>query len=142
MPPSAVFVTQLPPPLQIRLEPHGVPSDAFDWLQTGAPVVQLYVPGAQVVPQEPFGVHALQLALASQNMFVPQDVPGDFFTWLLQTGAPVPQAYVPGLQTGPQAAPIEQATQLPLPSHTMPDPHVVPGAAFVCLQTCVPVLQS
>jgi hypothetical protein len=65
-PPSAVLPMQLPLPSQTRFEPHDVPSDAFDWLQTGAPVVQLYVPGAQVVPQEAFGVHALQLPLSSQ----------------------------------------------------------------------------
>jgi hypothetical protein len=126
----------------MRFEPHELPSDKFDWLQTGVPVVQLYVPGAQVVPQEAFGVQALQLALLSQNRFVPQDEPADFFTWLVQTAAPVLQEKVPGSQAEPQEAPIEQAAQPPLPSHTMPDPHVVPGAAFVCLQTCVPELQS
>jgi hypothetical protein len=35
-------------------------------LQTGVPVVQLYVPGAQVVPQEAPDVQALQLPLLSQ----------------------------------------------------------------------------
>jgi hypothetical protein len=50
-PPSAVLPTQLPPPSQMRFDPHDAPSDTFDWLQTGVPVVQLYVPGAQVEPQ-------------------------------------------------------------------------------------------
>jgi hypothetical protein len=79
-PPSAVWPTQLPLPLQTRFEPHAVPSDAFDWLQTGVPVVQLYVPGAQVVPQEAVGVHELQLPLLSQNRFDPHDDPADFLT--------------------------------------------------------------
>ena len=39
----------MPLPSQTRFEPHDVPGDAFDGLQTGVPVVQLYVPGAQVV---------------------------------------------------------------------------------------------
>ena len=80
MPPSAVLETQPPLPLQTRFEPHDVPSDTFDVLQTGVPVLQLYVPGAQVVPQEMPAVHALQLALLSQYMFAPQDEPADFFT--------------------------------------------------------------
>ena len=66
VPPSAVLATQPPLPLQTRFEPQEVPSDAFDWLQTGTPVVQLYVPGAQVVPQAAPEVHALQLPLLSQ----------------------------------------------------------------------------
>ena len=66
MPPSAVFATQPPLPFQMRFETQEVPSDAFDLLQTGRPVVQLYVPGAQVVPQEAPEVHALQLPLLSQ----------------------------------------------------------------------------
>jgi hypothetical protein len=66
VPPSAVFATQLPLPSQMRFEPQEVPSDAFDLLQTGKPVVQLYVPGAQVVPQEAPDVHELQLPLLSQ----------------------------------------------------------------------------
>ena len=48
---------------------------------------------------------------------------------------PLLQSKVPGLQAEPQAAPVEQVAQPPLPSHTMADPQVVPGAAFVCLQT-------
>ena len=57
-PPLAVLAMQLPLPSQARFEPHDVPTDAFDALQTGIPVVQLYVPGAQVVPQEAFGVQS------------------------------------------------------------------------------------
>jgi hypothetical protein len=94
-----------------------------------------------VVPQLPPALQALQVPLPSHTMPVPQLVPAAALLWL-QTGAPVPQLYVPGLQVVPQAAPVEQAAQVPLPSHTIPDPQVVPGAAFDCLQTCVPVLQS
>jgi hypothetical protein len=79
-PPLAVFAMQLPLLSQARFEPHDVPTDAFDWLQTGVPVVQLYVPGAQVVPQEALGVQVLQLPLLSQNRFDPQDEPVDFLT--------------------------------------------------------------
>ena len=57
-PPFAVLAMQLPLPSQARFEPHEVPTDAFDALQTGIPVVQLYVPGAQVVPQEAPGVQS------------------------------------------------------------------------------------
>ena len=60
----------------------------------------------------------------------------------MQTAVPLLQSKVPGLQGEPQAAPVEQVAQVPLPSHTMPVPQVVPGAAFDCLQTCVPELQS
>ena len=60
----------------------------------------------------------------------------------MQTAAPLLQSKVPGLQAEPQAAPVEQVVQAPLPSHTMPDPQVIPGAALVCLQTWVPELQS
>jgi hypothetical protein len=49
----------------------------------------------------------------------------------VQTALPLLQLKVPGLQTEPQEAPFEQMAQPPLPSHTMPDPQVVPGAVFV-----------
>jgi hypothetical protein len=60
----------------------------------------------------------------------------------VQAAVPLLQSKVPGLQAEPQAAPFEQVAQPPLPSHTMPVPQVVPGEAFDCLQTCVPVPQS
>jgi hypothetical protein len=60
----------------------------------------------------------------------------------VQTAEPPLQSKVPGLQAEPQEAPFAQAAHPPLPSHTMPDPQVVPGAAFDWLQTCVPELQS
>jgi len=65
-PPLAVLLTQFPPPSQAMFEPHDVPADAFVALQTGTPVVQLYVPGAQVDPHAVFGEHELQLPLLSQ----------------------------------------------------------------------------
>ena len=52
------------------------------------------------------------------------------------------QLNVPGLQAEPQAAPVVHVTQVPLPSQTCPPPHDVPGAAFFCEQTWIPVLQS
>ncbi len=140
--PPALHARQLPLPSQTWPEPQLVPVATELWLQTGVPVVQLYVPGAQVVPQEAVGVHALQLPPLSQNLFVPQAEPADFFTCPVQTAVPVLQSKVPGLQAEPQAAPVEQAAQPPFPSHTMPEPQVVPVAAFVCLQTCAPELQS
>jgi len=60
----------------------------------------------------------------------------------VQTAEPPLQSKVPGLQAEPQEAPLAQAAQPPLPSQTMPEPQLVPGAAFDCLQTCVPELQS
>jgi hypothetical protein len=40
-PPSGIFPTQSPLPSQMTFAPHDVPGNAFDWLQTGVPVVQL-----------------------------------------------------------------------------------------------------
>jgi hypothetical protein len=62
--------------------------------------------------------------------------------WFLQVGVPVLQSKVPGLHADPQAAPIVQATQLPPPSQTWPEPHEVPGGALFCTQACAPVLQT
>ena len=137
----AVHAVQVPVPLQTWLVPHVVPAVAFVWLQTGAPVVQLVVPGLQVVPQAALIVQATQLPLPSQTWLVPQDVPADLIVWFLQLGAPPLQSKVPGLQADPQAAPAVQATQVPLPSQTMPPPQDVPALAFVWEQTCAPVLQ-
>jgi hypothetical protein len=95
-----------------------------------------------VVPQVPPALHALQLPAPSHTRPVPQLVPGAALLLGMQTGAPVVQLYVPGAQVVPQAAPVEQAAHPPLPSHTMPDPHVIPGPAFDCLHICVPELQS
>ena len=55
-PPSAVLVTQLPLPSQARFDPQVVPTPAGDWLHTGAPVLQLIVPGLHVVPHAAFAV--------------------------------------------------------------------------------------
>ncbi len=122
--------------------PHVVPAVAFVWLQTTAPVVQLVVPGLQVVPQAALIVQATQLPLASQTWSVPQDEPADLSVWFLQVGAPPLQSKVPGLQADPQAAPAEQATQPPLPSQTIPPPQDVPAVAFLWEQICTPVVQS
>jgi hypothetical protein len=137
-----VQATHMPLPSQTWLVPHIVPAMAFVWLQTTAPVVQLVTPGLQVVPQAALIVQARQVPLASQTWLVPQDEPADMSFWPVQVGAPPLQSKVPGLQADPQAALIMQATQLPLPSQTMPPPQDVPAVAFFVEQTCVPVLQS
>jgi hypothetical protein len=61
------------------LVPQLVPSDAFDWLQTGAPVLQAVVPGLQVVPQDAPTVQATQLPAPSQTRLLPQLAPADAF---------------------------------------------------------------
>jgi hypothetical protein len=78
--PPALHAAQLPAPSHTWPALQLVPGAALLWLQTGVPVVQLYIPGAQVVPQEAFGVQALQLPPLSQYMFDPQDEPADFLT--------------------------------------------------------------
>lgn len=122
--------------------PQFVPAVAFDWLQVRLPVLQLAVPGLQVVPHGTPAVQAMQFPPPSQTWFVPQAVPPAAFV-CLQTGAPVVQLFVPGLQVVPHEAFIVQATQLPLPSHTWLVPQDVPAAvSFWFLQVGAPVLQS
>jgi hypothetical protein len=60
---------------------------------------------------------ATQLPPPSHARFDPQAVPAVAFDWL-QTGAPVPQAVVPGLHVVPHEAPTVQEMQVPLPSQT------------------------
>jgi len=129
-PPLDVRVTQLPAPSQIWFVPQVLPCIAFDWLQTTAPVVQLIVPGLQVVPQAMLAVHAIQAPVGSQTWFVPQVSPGAIFFWLAQTGVPELQSKVPGLHVDPHAAPLAHVTQPPFPSHTWLPPQEVPGNAF------------
>ena len=108
-PPLAVLAMQLPLPSQARFEPHDVPTDAFDALQTGIPVVQLYVPGAQVVPQEAFGVQV-------EPPVPPVPAP------------PVPPPpVVPLLPAVPDTplAPPEPGTPAPPPAPPAPTPPVV-----------------
>jgi hypothetical protein len=52
-----VHDTQFPLPSQTRPVPQFVPADAADCMQTAVPVLQSYLPGAHVVPQEPVCVH-------------------------------------------------------------------------------------
>ena len=80
-------------------------------------MLQLAVPGLQVVPQGTPAVQEMQLPLPLQTWLVPQAVPPAAFDWL-HTGVPVPQAVVPGLHVVPQEAPTVQEMQLPLPSQT------------------------
>src|SRR5438876_658523 len=107
---------QLPLPLQTWPLPQLVPPGALVWVQTGAPVEQLIVPGLQVVPQVP-DVQALQAPLPLHTMLVPHVVPAGAFV-MSQTGAPVVQLAVPGLHVVPHDAPAVQATQLPVASQT------------------------
>jgi hypothetical protein len=58
-PPSAVLVTQLPPPSQARFDPQVVPTPANAWLHTAPSVLQLIVPGLHVVPHGAFAVQAI-----------------------------------------------------------------------------------
>jgi len=139
--PLAAVATQLPAPSHARFDPQVVPTLAGDLLHTEAPVLQLIVPGLHVVPQAALIVQATQLPVASQTWLVPQDEPADLSVWFLQVGAPPLQSKVPGLHADPQAAPAEHATQLPLPSQTMPPPQDVPAMALLWEQTCAPVLQ-
>ena len=60
----------------------------------------------------------------------------------MQTGAPLLQLVVPGLQVVPHEALIVQATQLPLPSQTWLGPQLLPAGAFIWLHTAVPLVQS
>jgi hypothetical protein len=139
-PPLAAWATQLPPPSHARFDPQVVPTLAGDLLHTGAPVLQLIVPGLHVVPHAMPTVQDTHVPAPSQTWFVPQLVPAVALLWL-QTRLPVVQLVVPGLQVVPQDAPAVHAVQVPLPSQTWLVPHVVPAAAFVALQTTAPVVQ-
>jgi hypothetical protein len=70
-----------------------------------------------------------------------QAVPAATLLTLPQVPPPAPQAIVPWVHSdGAQAAPLEQATQVPAASHT-PMEHAVPaGLLVVCTHTDAPVL--
>jgi hypothetical protein len=70
--------------------PQFVPPIALVWTQVWTPVLQLVVPGLQVVPQGTPAVQGMQAPLPSHTWFMPQAVPPAALVWL-QTGAPVPQ---------------------------------------------------
>ena len=59
--------------------PQFVPAVAFDWLQVRLPVLQLAVPGLQVVPHGTPAVQAMQLPEPLQTWFVPHAVPPEAF---------------------------------------------------------------
>jgi hypothetical protein len=88
-------------------------------------------------------VQAVQPPLPSQNLLVPQAVPGERLPKSWQTGAPVWQLTIPVLQGVGfvvQFALAVQAVQPPLPSQTMLLPHVVPGALLApSVQVCAPL---
>ncbi len=58
---------QLPEPSHTWLVPQVVPAAALLWVQTRAPVLQLVVPGLQVVPQDAPAVQAVQVPLPSHT---------------------------------------------------------------------------
>jgi hypothetical protein len=146
----AAQATHDPEPLQTRLAPQAVPG-VF-----GAPSRQVCTP----VPHEVtpwthavlgFVVHAWPAAhtvhcpLALHTWLVPQFVPAPLTAPSTHVTAPVahdvmPEKQAPGLPV--QDCPALQATQPPLPSHTMPAPQAVPGDRLrKSRQTCVPVEQ-
>ncbi len=98
----------------------------------------------------------LQLLLAAQatqppspshTWSVPQVVPAATLVPSAHTGAPEVQSSAPAMHGAPalvvQAAPLAQATQPPLPSHTCPAPQAVPAAtAAPSLHTGVPEAHS
>ena len=75
-------------------------------------------------------MQATQVPALLQTMSVPQDVPADFIVSLLQTIAPVLQLLTPVkhlLGFVVQLVPEVQATHVPEPLHTMPEPQLVPA---------------
>jgi len=75
-------------------------------------------------------VHAPPL----HTMPVPHEAPLLRLSDSMQTGVPVLQAVMPvrhGLPGTSHWAPLRHAMQAPVASHTLPFPHVDPGARFV-----------
>src|SRR5262245_26958225 len=91
-------------------------------------------------------MQAMQAPLPSHTMPFPQLVPADRLPKSRQTGAPVWQLMMPVLHAVGlvvQFAFGVQVPQLPLPSHTMLAPHVVPPALLVpSTQVIAPVAQE
>jgi hypothetical protein len=80
-----------------------------------------------VVQVPPLTVSDTHAPLPLQTRFVPQLVPGGALL-ALQTGAPVAQLVVPGLQVGPHGADTVHALQVPVESQTMFVPQLAPAA--------------
>jgi hypothetical protein len=102
--------------------------------QTDAPVSHEVTPFRQtdgLVVQAVPAEHGTQVPLPLQTWFVPQVVPAAVLPESRQTGAPVLQSMTPVLHGAPglvlQALPASHVTQVPLPLHTMFEPHAVPA---------------
>ena len=113
------------------------------------PVLQ----GVGLVVQFAFAVQAMQVPDPLQTMLLPQPVPPGLLASSTQVWAPVAHEVMPVLQVFVlvvHACPALQATQVPLPSHTMPTPQLVPAAVAVPsvqlvvlpLQVVLPCLQT
>ena len=118
-------------------------------MQAGAPVEQDVVPFLQrlgLPVQETPAVQAMQVPALLQTMLVPQGVPGALIVLLLHTIVPVVQMVIPvkqgfGLVEHDWLA--VQAPQLPLPSHTMLVPQVMPPILLLpSAQAIAPVEQE
>jgi len=129
----AVQAMQTPEPLQTMLLPQWVPGPLLvPSMQVCEPLMQDVVPflhvvglPVQVVP----AVQATQTPEPLQTMLLPQLTPGPLLVSSTQAIVPVEQEVMPFLQAvgfPPQEIPVEQAMQTPDPSHTMPDPQLVP----------------
>src|SRR5262245_30696933 len=99
-------------------------------------------PGLQAVPV----VHAPQLPAPSQTIPAPHIVPAATLPAATHTAAPLEQSVIPTRHGCPlivHADPPAHATQLPVPSHTMLEPHVVPAGALPAgMHTGAPVEQA
>jgi hypothetical protein len=125
-------------------------------MQVITPVVQDVVPflhlfGLVVHPLPT--VQATQVPVPLHTLSVPQPVPGALLLPSMQLVAPVEQDVVPFLQMFGlvvHATPAVQATQVPVPLHTMLVPQLVPAvllplSTHVCAPDAhdvVPVLQT
>ena len=85
------------------------------------------------------GVHGVPCAQPEQTPFASQTpplhgVPGAAGPLSAQTGAPVLHSMRPARHAAVRGheAPALHATHVPFASHTLPSPHTVPAAAFVC----------
>src|SRR4029079_1064861 len=126
-----------PLPSQTVFVPQVVPADRLPKSrQTGAPVWQLTMPvlhAVGFVEQFALGVQVLQAPLPSQTMLVPQLAPPVLLPPSTQVCAPVAPDVTPFLHAFAlvvQGWPAPHAAQVPLPSHTMPTPQLVPAAVF------------
>ena len=101
-------------------------------MQVCAPVEHEVVPLLQTpgLPvQETPAVQAMQVPVLLQTMLVPQGVPGVLIVLLLHTIVPVVQLVMPvkqGFGLVEHVWLAVQVPQLPLPSHTMLVPQVMP----------------